>query len=498
MGRSYSVFIAALAAMGSFLFGYDSGVMTDVIDSTNFLQSFHTTQTSAIIGAINSTYSGGAMIGAFQGGYTVDRFGRKTTIQMGALICLVGATLQAAAQNLPMILVGRILAGWGVGVMSMAVPVYQAEFAHPRSRGLIVGLSQQMIGIGFIKRPLVEADRNIRWVGYGSLRAPNTSQLQWRLPLAFQVIPALILVIGMSFVPESPRFLIEKGRHTEAMCVLRKLHSDGTNDEWIEAEYNHIYQAHESGKSAVAPGWVSMFTVPKWRTRMLCSHGLAVQVFTQMTGVNVITYYQTIMYKALGITGGRGTLIAGVYNCVGPLANLIFVVFFLDRVGRRKPLLFGTVAISIALACEAILAWKNPNGERIGYSIGGVFFIFAVSVAFSVSFGPCSWCDPPPSFLFNHVPLLTLSRVYMAEVMPMQIRGKGNAFAVGIGNWAVSTVWNQVSPTALGQIQWRFYFTKQKTLEEIDLLFDRSDRIPAEVIPVESEKVVLTNVEHAL
>ncbi|KAJ5918416.1 hypothetical protein N7466_010408 [Penicillium verhagenii] len=487
MGRSYSVFIAALAAMGSFLFGYDSGVMTDVIDSTNFLQSFHTTQTSAIIGAINSTYSGGAMIGAFQGGYTVDRFGRKITIQMGALICLVGATLQAAAQNLPMILVGRILAGWGVGIMSMAVPVYQAEFAHPRSRGLIVGLSQQMIGIGFIVST---------WVGYGSLRAPNSSQLQWRLPLAFQVIPALILVIGMTFVPESPRFLIEKGRHTEAMCVLRKLHSDGTNDEWIEAEFNNICQAHESGKSAVAPGWVSMFTVPKWRTRML--HGLAVQVFTQMTGVNVITYYQTIMYKALGITGGRDTLIAGVYNCVGPLANLIFVVFFLDRVGRRKPLLFGTVAISIALACEAILAWKNPNGERIGYSIGGVFFIFAVSVAFSVSFGPCSW-------------------VYMAEVMPMQIRGKGNAFSVGIGNWAVSTVWNQVSPTALGQIQWRFYFvfvawnlcvtfpiiyfffleTKQKTLEEIDDLFDRSDRIPA-VIPVESEKVVLSNVEHAL
>ena len=81
---------------------------------------------------------------------TVDRWGRRRTIQIGALICLVGATLQAAAQNLAMILVGRILAGWAVGVMSMAVPVYQAEFAHPSSRGLIVGLSQQMIGIGYI------------------------------------------------------------------------------------------------------------------------------------------------------------------------------------------------------------------------------------------------------------------------------------------------------------------------------------------------------------
>lgn len=110
-----------------------------------------------------------------------------------------------------------------------------------------------------------------------------------------------------------------------------------------------------------------------------------------MTGINVISYYQTIMYKALGITGSRNTLVVGIYNCVGPLANLIFVVFILDRVGRRKPMLFGTIAISIALVCEAILNSQNPNGEHIRESVGGVFFLFAVSIAFSLSFGPCSW-----------------------------------------------------------------------------------------------------------
>lgn len=121
------------------------------------------------------------------------------------------------------------------------------------------------------------------------------------------------------------------------------------------------------------------------------SHGLAVQVFAQMTGINVISYYQTIMYRALGFTGNRNTLVAGLYNCVGPLTNLIFVVYFLDRVGRRKPMLFGTIGISLALICEAALNSQNPNGERIGYSIGGVFFLFAVSIVFSMSFGPCSW-----------------------------------------------------------------------------------------------------------
>lgn len=124
--------------------------MTDVIGSPNFLTYFNTTNTSSIIGAINSTFNGGAVFGSLMGGFTMDRFGRKMTIQMGALICMVGAILQAAAVNLAMMLVGRIMAGWAVGLLSMSVPVYQSECAHPKIRGLIVGMAQQMIGIGFI------------------------------------------------------------------------------------------------------------------------------------------------------------------------------------------------------------------------------------------------------------------------------------------------------------------------------------------------------------
>ena len=141
---------SALTSDRSFLFGYDAGVMTDVIASKNFLAFFHTTSSSDIIGAINSTFNGGAVFGALQGGLTMDRFGRKLTILMGALICLVGAILQCTAQNLAMILVGRILTGWAVGLLSMAVPVYNSECADPKIRGFIVGLSQQMIGVGFI------------------------------------------------------------------------------------------------------------------------------------------------------------------------------------------------------------------------------------------------------------------------------------------------------------------------------------------------------------
>ena len=174
------------------------------------------------------------------------------------------------------------------------------------------------------------------------------------------------------------------------------------------------------------------------------------------------------MYNALGIEGHRAVLVAGIYNCIGPLANLIFIFFILDRVGRKKPLLVGAFAITLALFAEAGLNAANPDGTRTGYSIGGVFFLFLVSVIFSLSFGPISW-------------------VYMSEIMPMQIRGRGCAFATGmlssfffpfpcffclvertepfrvlrltlrnqgIGNWLVSTLFAQISPIALGKIGW--------------------------------------------
>lgn len=119
--------------------------------------------------------------------------------------------------------------------------------------------------------------------------------------------------------------------------------------------------------------------------------------------------------------------------------DLIFIVFIVDRIGRKKPLIFGVIGITIALICEGAINSQNPDGTRHGLSIAGVAFLFCVSIIFSLSFGPVSW-------------------TYMSEVMPYQIRGKGCAVATGIGNWLVSTFWAQVSPTALGHLGWKFYF----------------------------------------
>lgn len=164
-----------------------------------------------------------------------------------------------------------------------------------------------MIGIGFIVST---------WVGYGSHQMPDSSSFQWRFPLAFQALPAALLSIGMLWLPESPRHLIATDRLDEGLATLRKLHADGTNDEWIENEFREIKQTLDAERTLTAPGWLVMFKVPQWRHRLML--GTLVQVFTQVrrgsaeafvgilcltleqfTGINVIGYYQTIMYEAL-------------------------------------------------------------------------------------------------------------------------------------------------------------------------------------------------------
>jgi MFS family permease len=119
--------------------------------------------------------------------------------------------------------------------------------------------------------------------------------------------------------------------------------------------------------------------------------------------------------------------------------DLFFITFISDRYGRKKPLIIGTIAIALALICEGSINSQNTSGDKQGLSIAGVAFLFCVTIIFSFSFGPVSW-------------------TYMAEIMPYQIRGKGCAFATGIGNWLVSTFWSQVSPLALKDLGWKFYF----------------------------------------
>ncbi|KIK53974.1 hypothetical protein GYMLUDRAFT_921079 [Collybiopsis luxurians FD-317 M1] len=327
--------------------------------------------------------------------------------------------MQTGAHNIATLIVGRIVSGLAIGTLSMTVPLYNTELSPPKIRGFLVGLTQQMLGIGVIVS---------NWVGYGS--SFINSDNAWRLPLGIQMVPAVILLIGIQFLPNSPRWLIEVGREEDAKQVVYRLYGVKTSEarERADREYMEMYdtiRAEQFVRSRkITDLWASRAML--WRTLVGCG----VQIFTQFTGINIINYFGPQMWRSLGIEGERTLLMQGIYGAVGPIANLFFIIFILDRVGRRKPLLFGALSFVCTFSIVAAILATNPVDTGVVKAANpaaqraGVAMIFLTSVNFSLSFGPVSW-------------------VLASEVFPTSTRSIGTAVATCC-NWAFNTLLSQV------------------------------------------------------
>ncbi|TFK75143.1 general substrate transporter [Pluteus cervinus] len=462
----FNIFIAAFSSIGAFLFGYDSGIIASVLTMDRYLAKFG--DDPSITGAVVSTFNGGCFFGAAIAGWANDKYGRKRTIQLGALVALLGASLQAGASNVATLLAGRIVGGLAIGILSMTVPLYNTEIAPPKIRGFLVGLTQQMIGIGFIVA---------NWVGYGSQYIK--SDASWRLPLGLQLAPAALLLVGIQFLPYSPRWLLEVGRDEEARAVVHRLHGATTEEERsaADAEFVEMYTTIKAEVSERSRKLSDLWATKAMVRRTLVAVG--VQSLCQFTGINVINYFGPLMYKSLGVTGDRALLVQGIYGAIGPIANLFFIIFVLDRVGRKKPLIFGAASFVATFSILAAIVATNPplpddapGGTFVNVAAqrAGIAMIFCTTVFFSLSFGPVSW-------------------VLASEVFPTKVRSMGTSVAT-CANWAFNTLLSQVSPLAMESIQWKFYLifvclnlvdlviiilffpeTKGKTLEEMDAVF---------------------------
>jgi MFS family permease len=206
---------------------------------------------------------------------------------IGAFIFVIGGTVQTSAANIPALYMGRFFAGLGVGFLTMMIPLYQSELAHPDIRGRITALQQFMLGIG----ALVAS-----WVGYGTfIGFPATSSKQWRIPLGIQIIPAAILGALILLFPESPRWLIQKGKREEGLQTLAKLHSYGNvEDVWVRAEFDQIIEQISVEEEHAAKSYTELFTSKSsFRRLLICT---ALQASVQMTGVSAIQYYSTIIF----------------------------------------------------------------------------------------------------------------------------------------------------------------------------------------------------------
>ena len=461
MPRATVIFCCVFAALGSFLFGYDSGIIASAIAVPDFEAHLgHGKLSDNAAGGIVSAYTGGAILGSLSVSFVADRFGRRIAIFAGSLVAALGGALQGGANIIATMVIGRLFAGFAVGMLSATIPNYCSEVAPPNIRGLLAGLQQWMLGLGFVVA---------QWVGYGGSK--TTGPFSWRFPLSLQVLPAVILGAGILFLPESPRWLLEHEKLKQAQLTLEALHlrRDRSNDEFVAREFQEISDAILAEKAATkSVTWKVIFTNAPYRRRVVLACGI--QAFTQTSGVNVIGYYGPRIYAALGFSVSTSLFIIGIYGAFAQLWNTVCLAI-MDRVGRRTLLLPSLVGMGAALCVNATLAHyfdpetsTNQHALRASVAMNFVFSVFFTSL------GVISW-------------------VYPAEIMSTSIRARGTSLST-VTNWSLNLLFAQCSPLALSRIGYRYFYifaalnwvgglliylfypeTLGRTLEQLDELF---------------------------
>ncbi|OJI98003.1 hypothetical protein ASPVEDRAFT_79673 [Aspergillus versicolor CBS 583.65] len=461
--KLYQFLVALFASFGSFLYGYDLGVIASVVASDSFIAKF-INGNNTVAGTVVALFTAGAFFGAYGAGFT-DPLGRRTTLALGSVLFIVGGVLQTASMNIGMLYFSRIFAGFGIGILVESVPMFQAEIAHARIRGILGSLQQTMLGIGALAAS---------WIGYGCEHhwSDTGNSVQWRLPLALQVVPAIGLASCIFFFPESPRWLIDHDRHEEGLRNLATLHANGNvNDPYVLAEFELIKQQIEEEHQHGAKSYKDLFSNRSNTRRIIIA--CACQASSQMTGVSAIQYFSPAIFAQIGISTSKTLLYQGINSIIGEVAQFIFF-FLIDRVGRRPLQIGGNIACGIAFT--------------IGASLMAVYPPSSTNTSAHWAFIVCS------TWLFNFCFCAsgTMSWIIPAEIFNTATRAKGISLATMV-SFAFNTMIAEVTPIALEHIGWRYYIlfivcdfsnalffylflpeTKGITLEVMDDLFTNS------------------------
>ncbi|KAH7252798.1 general substrate transporter [Fusarium tricinctum] len=430
----YNFLIVFFVALGSFTYGFNSAISGSVLGLTSFLDYFNLStsgpdaaRSNRIIGANNGLFAGGGIIGCFLVPTLLDRCGRRLAIQLTTLICIISAALQAGSVHVAMLLIGRFLNGIGIGMIDVAVPIYQAEISPASKRGRMVGSH------GF----LVTKQAMAGWVGYGCFFITNPA-LQWRLCLAIQILAPLLLLVGSPWMPESPRWLCLKARVPEARDVLNKLHSSNSSqpeeDSLAERELRQIrVQLEIENQTTTSHGWKEAFSRPSYRRRLL--YGFFLQCIAQSTGVLVVNNYQILLYDGLGLRGSIPLLLYACYNSLAAFMNWVNSLI-LDRFGRIR-IMVGLIGCSLSLCgFTAMVAEFVGTDNKIGNGFG-VFFLYLFVFFYGGSMDASSY-------------------VYCAEIFPTPIRAHGVGLSVA-GLFIMTLIYTQAAPTAFAEVGWKYY-----------------------------------------
>ncbi|KAK9312145.1 general substrate transporter [Lipomyces starkeyi] len=461
------------SSLGDFLFGFDQGIMAGLLVNNVFKDRFFSNYMDPS-GAISPNITGitvaclqvSAGIAALSCSRLCDILGRRYCMRIGGLIYFIAAFIQAFSPGLPCFIVGRTIQGFGVGFLSMTVPVIQSEIAAGHKRGLMVGIEFTFNIIGYATSC---------WVDYGFFfHLP--SNMSWQGPYFVQCSIAFLLLSLSAIVPETPRWLAANDFPAEALQTLANLHGNGSieNDEVvamnIEIQEAVLYERHLGTAS-----WTEMFTIYRHRTFMAMSG----QMFAQLNGINVISFYLASSLSNAGFSTEKSLLYAG-YNSIIYIFATLPTWYLADKWGRRPLLMFGSIAMAVSLSL--VCMFTELASLSVLQRANGMFaFVVVYNAIFGATWGPIPWLLP-------------------AEVFPLRARAKGMSLAT-IANWCFNFAIGMSSPAAFAKIHGYYYLiivgfclislamvkfmyieTARVTLEEIaiqfgDRAFEHEDRL---------------------
>ncbi|MBN1791601.1 MAG: sugar porter family MFS transporter [Bacteroidales bacterium] len=437
--KGYVILISVVAALGGLLFGFDTAVISGTI---NFIQPYFGLSEAGLGWTVSSLLFG-CIAGVFLAGKAGDRYGRKKVLMMAALLFFISAVGSASAHSLIFFLFARILGGLAVGVASILSPMYIAELAPARYRGTLVSLNQLAIVVGI----LVAFFSNYLLV--------NTGENNWRWMLLVMAAPAILLYFSLFLVPESPRWLVARGRNKDALRVLVKTSgSEFSSAQLHEIEETLRNQEESTYRDLLAP-----------KIKPLLFIGIILAVFQQITGINTIMYYAPKIFANVGQSNASAlvqTILIGGTNLIFTLVAMALI----DRFGRKLLIIIGSTGMMIMLAGLSVLYFTNQTS-----SIWLLVFILGYIAFFAASLGPALW-------------------VVAAELFPNRLRSKGMSVAI-VSLWIACAVVSIAFPIMLEKLSGGITFlifalicltnllyvlnfvpeTKGKTLEELEKHF---------------------------